>query len=647
MNAPRLDPTALALPTGNLLVVGGITTGGGTDNVPQVYDTLTGAWRNLTTATQAVATNSWLFDAPNGDAFLAGPTPATSYLDTFGTGRWIPVGNTVLNANRLNGTAVEYAPGKILILGGQATSSSLPTATAEVIDLNWLSPDWQSVGSLNYARKNANAVVLADGEVLVIGGNQAAVANLNPALVTELWNPITRQFTTGASLGVNRATFSTAQLLPDGTVLIGGGTGNASSEVYTPDYLLNNSPRPTITSAPSSVNLGSTFFVGTPTPGNIWRVTLVRLGSSTLGQDSDEAFSALSYTVDGNGKGIDVTVPASTASLTPGQYMLFIWSGQDVPSLAATVQIVQPPSTAASFQITSNPPTAGSPRSFTITALNGDGTTATNYVGTVHFTSTDSKAVLPGDYTFTTADQGVHSFTATYFKSGTQSLIANDARNATISGNLGVMVNAAPASVLIATFPVQVNVATTGSFTVTAKDPYGNVATDYRGTVKLTSTDAKANFATVNYTFNATDAGVHTFKFNLYTAGTQTITVADSTDSELAITSPSIKVVAYLAASFTVTGYPSPTTVGAANNFVVTVYDAYQNVVQNFTGTVQFTSSDTQAMLPKNYQFQFTDSGQHVFSATFETAGTQSLTATLVGKSLVKGIQSGIEVDPA
>ena len=36
---------------------------------------------------------------------------------------------------------------------------------------------------------------------------------------------------------------------------------------------------------------------------------------------------------------------------------------------------------------------------------------ATNYTGTVHFTSTDSQAGLPGNYTFTSGDNGVHTFT--------------------------------------------------------------------------------------------------------------------------------------------------------------------------------------------------------------------------------------------
>ena len=48
-------------------------------------------------------------------------------------------------------------------------------------------------------------------------------------------------------------------------------------------------------------------------------------------------------------------------------------------------------------------------RSFnvTITAKDAYGNTATSYTGTVHFTSSDSAAVLPGNYTFVAGDAGV------------------------------------------------------------------------------------------------------------------------------------------------------------------------------------------------------------------------------------------------
>jgi HAMP domain-containing protein len=90
-----------------------------------------GTWRDLTTAVQTLSFYPRTFSAPNGDAFVAGPDPLSQYLDTSGTGQWIPVANRVV-PSRDFGSAVMYAPGKILYVGGGEPA----TASAEVIDLN-------------------------------------------------------------------------------------------------------------------------------------------------------------------------------------------------------------------------------------------------------------------------------------------------------------------------------------------------------------------------------------------------------------------------------------------------------------------------------------------------------------------------------
>ena len=68
----------------------------------------------------------------------------------------------------------------------------------------------------------------------------------------------------------------------------------------------------------------------------------------------------------------------------------------------------------AGFQIGGLPTSiaAGANSGFSVKALSSlsPATTATGYTGTVTFTSTDSAATLPASYTFTTADNGSHSF---------------------------------------------------------------------------------------------------------------------------------------------------------------------------------------------------------------------------------------------
>ena len=112
---------------------------------------------------------------------------------------------------------------------------------------------------------------------------------------------------------------------------------------------------------------------------------------------------------------------------------------------------------AVSFTVSGFPPfsTAGTGASFTVKAKNADGTTDTGYAGIVRFTSSDAQAALPANYTFTTGDAGVHTFSATLKTAGTQSITATDTLMASlIGGEAGITVSPATASTMIvAGFP--------------------------------------------------------------------------------------------------------------------------------------------------------------------------------------------------
>ena len=276
-----------------------------------------------------------------------------------------------------------------------------------------------------------------------------------------------------------------------------------------------------------------------------------------------------------------------------------------------------------------SPTTAGASGSFTITAKNADGTTDTHYTGTVHFTSTDSQAALPADYTFTAADAGVHTFSATLKTAGTQSITATDTVTASLTGtDSGITVNPAAASALSVTgFPSPITAGVAGSFTVTARDPFGNIATGYTGTVRFTSSDGKASLP-ANYTFTAADAGVHGFSATLKTAGAQSITATDTNTASINGTDAGIAVNPAAAFQFVIT---APTSVTADTRFTLTVKveDAYGNVVTGYRGTIHFSSTDSTASLPRNYTFSATDQGVHTFTGLIlRKTGRQKITIT-------------------
>ena len=125
------------------------------------------------------------------------------------------------------GTAAMYADGKILVAGG----ADPPTATAEVIDLNAATPSWRSVASMSIPRRHLNSTLLPDGTVLVTGGTYGPGHNnaATPVFAAELWNPATETWTTLASASVPRLYHSAAMLLPDGRVMTNGGERNSAT----------------------------------------------------------------------------------------------------------------------------------------------------------------------------------------------------------------------------------------------------------------------------------------------------------------------------------------------------------------------------------------------------------------------------------
>lgn len=362
MNAGRWYPTTLTMANGEGLVVSGTINADGEQNahgghdgaahagaahagaphgagasdinvLPQVW---TGSgWRDLTNAQKVVPEYAAIFLAPNGKAFMAGPGYNSYYLDTEGTGEWIYVAPRILQDWRGYGSAVMYDDGKVLFVGGAADP---PTATAEVIDLNAAEPSWRFVGSMETPRRQTNATILADGTVLITGGTSGPGFNdkNSPVYTAERWDPDTEQFTTMAAMQHPRWYHSIALLLPDGRVLSAGGTDWTTAEIYSPPYLFRG-PRPSIDTAPETVEHGETFFVGTPDAAEIAAVHLIRNGAVTHATNMDQRISRLGFTPLADG--LSVTMPPAELG-PPGSYMLFLLNDEGVPSVAAMLHVV-------------------------------------------------------------------------------------------------------------------------------------------------------------------------------------------------------------------------------------------------------------------------------------------------------------------
>ncbi len=291
---------------------------------------------------------------------------------------------------------------------------------------------------------------------------------------------------------------------------------------------------------------------------------------------------------------------------------------------------------------------AGAPFTVTVIALDSNNNVGIYYNGTVTF-SAIAGSTLPPNYTFTAADQGVHTFTngATLFKAGNQTITVRDTSFVTGgpsgSGTVTVTITPAAASTLtVSGFPSPITAGTSGTITVTAKDAYGNVATGYTGTVHLSSSDGQAGLP-ADYTFTATDQGVHSLTATLKTAGSQSLTATDTATGSITGSQSAITVNPAAASALKVSGYPSPVAYNTSTNFTITAVDPYGNVVPTFSDSISVSSSDSQGQV--TFAPTLTN-GTETASAIFKTAGSQSLTATDTANGAITGSQTGIVVNP-
>jgi hypothetical protein len=282
-------------------------------------------------------------------------------VTTKGRGRWsTATGLTHLwGYNRDYGSAAMYETGKILFVGGGGNTgtsvsdpkSSVPTATAETIDLNATGPAWHSTGSMHHGRRHLNATVLPDGEVLVTGGTSGGGFNDLSGSVhaAELWDPKTGVWTELSGNSIDRAYHAVSLLLPDGTVLHGaGGDANMlgttipypqqkNHEIFRPPYLFKGA-RPTIGGlSKPAVTYGETFTVTTANAAQVTEVRWIRLGSVTHAFDTSQRANTLTFSR-GSGN-IRVTTPSTAGKAPPGFYLLFILNRNHVPSTGSMVQL--------------------------------------------------------------------------------------------------------------------------------------------------------------------------------------------------------------------------------------------------------------------------------------------------------------------
>lgn len=228
----RVSHTATLLKNGTVLIVGGWSNTAGPESSTEIFDSKTGRFTAAASSRLPRSGHSASV-LPNGDVLIAGgrlDNGATGSIEIFdvSTGSLSEVGTLVFP--RTIHTATVLKDGNILFAGGQHESGGV-TPTAEVFDVKKMTSRQLNVG-LETARYKHDAVLLADGRVLVYGGSNARDRG-GRFKSAEIYDPGKGRFERTGDLNVERFKISSSSvLLKDGRVLIAGGAERA--ELYDP-----------------------------------------------------------------------------------------------------------------------------------------------------------------------------------------------------------------------------------------------------------------------------------------------------------------------------------------------------------------------------------------------------------------------------
>jgi hypothetical protein len=233
MTVARDDPRAVTLGDGRVLVVGQAhtyrpTAPGATS---EVYDPASGTWTGQRPLPWPGTRVSDLLRLGDGDALAVG-NHETGDTDNFGSMGFVYAGAsnrwTQVDFPWVFGPSLITLPdGDVLAVGGSGGGDCC-RGTASVADVHRLDHEtlrWREVAPLPSPREGVALAMLRDGRVLAAGGERVGEADADeatPVTVTEIYDPATDAWSAGPDL-LEPAGRAIAVVLADGDVLLLGG----------------------------------------------------------------------------------------------------------------------------------------------------------------------------------------------------------------------------------------------------------------------------------------------------------------------------------------------------------------------------------------------------------------------------------------
>lgn len=256
LNTARYDHTASLLPSGEVLVTGGLGVNGIYAPLAssELYNPATGKW----TVTGSMSVGRVFFTAtllPNGEVLVAGGSGytascfATAELYNPSTGQWTPTGN--MTQARCYHSATLLPTGEVLVAGGVDSLYNTPDTSSASELYNPSTGTWQTAGSLNTSRANQVAL-LENGQVLVAGGYNTSNGATTGLASAELYDPSKGSWKLTASMRIALPTPTPPALLPNSDVLIADDVQFFNPATAT---WISTGPLPTIAGPPTQASL--------------------------------------------------------------------------------------------------------------------------------------------------------------------------------------------------------------------------------------------------------------------------------------------------------------------------------------------------------------------------------------------------------
>jgi len=388
----RWYPTALPLPSGRILVLGGSLYGGSLQyaagtaefiparaqeslvNVPLLESIIARGISPMYPFAHVLPTGTlFIFNWDSAHVVSAETLQPITFLPTLpGGARSYPQAGTSVLLPLL---AADNYTARVLVCGGQAVASVTNPATQSCGLIEPLRPKaaW-ALEQMPIPRVMPDSILLPDGTVYICNGGVAGLApyggSRSPAYQSVVYDPklpLGQRFSIVAITNIARLYHSGASLMPDGSVLLSGSHGQFNAwrvpppgtfpdekrmERYLPSYMSPGVARPTWVSLASAQwsYASAVGFEATIPSGNLSAVSAMLScnGYVTHSFAQGQRMIELVVTPAGSPSSFSLMTPPNANLMPPGWYQLWVLDNS-IPSVSRWVQLGGDPANLAAW----------------------------------------------------------------------------------------------------------------------------------------------------------------------------------------------------------------------------------------------------------------------------------------------------------